>query len=299
MLGRLAVSTGLIVALGSFIDWREILRRLASADFSWFVVAVISGFIANLISAWRWRRIALTLGLRAPAQSIFLAYGRGVTLNTLLPGATLGGDTFRTLALHRLGNPLLSAAASVLLDRLAGLWALFVWSALAWLFLFVDTAPSALRASAWPHLLVLALAILAPFVVATLAARLSASRWRWLDRVARLSIETARCARTTFFSSTLVQFFSLAALAAALAAIGVKLSPPFLVALAAPVFLATALPVSVGGFGTREAALAAYFALADLPVEAAFAGGLLAGLAVTVQGALWAPTFLFADDVPR
>jgi hypothetical protein len=39
----------------------------------------------------------------------------------------------------------------------------------------------------------------------------------------------------------------------------------YLLAIAAPVFLATALPVSIGGYGTREAAMAAYWLLAGLP----------------------------------
>jgi glycosyltransferase 2 family protein len=64
------------------------------------------------------------------------------------------------------------------------------------------------------------------------------------------------------------------------------------VAMSASVFLATALPVSIGGFGTREAAIAGYFALAGLDSGAAVAGALLHGLSVTVQGLLWAPLFL-------
>lgn len=66
----------------------------------------------------------------------------------------------------------------------------------------------------------------------------------------------------------------------------------YLTAIAAPVFIVTALPVSVGGYGTREAAMATYWLLAGLPADIAVAGALLHGLAVTLQGALWAPLFL-------
>src|SRR5438477_10227371 len=52
-------------------------------------------------------------------------YFRGMTMNVLLPGATVSGDLLRGYQLGRLGeNPLLRAGASVLLDRLSGLWIL-------------------------------------------------------------------------------------------------------------------------------------------------------------------------------
>src|SRR6478752_3180618 len=48
-----------------------------------------------------------------------------MTMNVLLPGATVSGDVLRAYQLGRLGhNTLLRAGASVLLDRLSGLWIL-------------------------------------------------------------------------------------------------------------------------------------------------------------------------------
>jgi len=105
--------------------------------------------------------------------------------------------------------------------------------------------------------------------------------------------ETARFARLTLAPSLLVQLATVAALWAALHAVGAEFSVLYLLAAAAPVFFVAALPVSVGGFGTREAALAGYWLLAGLPAEMAVAGALLHGLATTLQGALWAPLFLF------
>lgn len=295
-IGRLAARLGISLLLLGLVAWAVdgagLWRRLASADFSWFLLAVVLGIFANVVSAWRWLIIARKLGLAASASALLPAYGQGVTLNTVLPGATLGGDAYRAVVLQKLGNPMLKAAASVALDRLSGLWALFVISWLAWLALATDSAGRLPGATLQLHVAGIFCAVIAPFVARSLGARLPLDPHQLPARLLRLLSETARLAQATFVSSVVVQAATIAALWAALHAITPDVPLLYLTAIAAPVFLATALPVSVGGYGTREAAMATYYTLAGLPADVAVAGALLHGLAVTLQGALWAPLFL-------
>lgn len=318
LLLRLAISAALLGAIVWAVDSAGLWRRLSRADFSWFLLAVALGILANVVSAWRWLLICRQLGLSATAGQLLPAYGRAVTLNTILPGATLGGDTYRALVLQKLGNPMLKAAASVALDRLSGLWALFVISWFAWLALSFTDDPLVPSASIHLHVVGIAFAVAAPFLARALAnaasptsdhsgptnhrqlpaLRLTLDPHAWPARLLRLMSETARLAQITFISSAVVQLATIAALWAALHAVTPDVPLLYLNAIAAPVFLATALPVSVGGYGTRETAIAAYYLLAGLPADVAVAGGLLHGLAVTVQGALWAPLFLFGQHEP-
>lgn len=290
---RLAISLALLGAIVWAVDAGGLLRRVAQADFSWFLLAVVLGIVANVVSALRWLAIARHLGLVATARQLLPAYGRGVTLNTVLPGATLGGDAYRAVVLQKLGNPMLKAAASVALDRLSGLWALFVISWCAWLALAWADPPPLPSASLRPHLVAIGGAVAAPFLARALAGRLALDPHTLAARGLRLLSETARLAQVTFLASAVVQLATIAALWAALRAVSPEVPLLYLAAVAAPVFLASALPVSVGGYGTREAAMAAYWLLAGLPAEIAVAGGLLHGIATTLQGALWAPLFLF------
>lgn len=289
---RLAVSAALLGAIAWAVDGAGLWRRLASADISWFALAVVLGIFANIVSAWRWLVIARHLGLAATAGALIPAYGRGVTLNTVLPGATLGGDAYRAVVLQKIGNPMLKAAASVALDRLSGLWALFVISWLAWLALAFQSDHAVAAATLHLHLAGIALAVAAPFGARALGAKLALDPHTLPARLLRLLSETARLAQVTFASSAVVQIATIAALWAALHAVTPDVPVTYLVAIAAPVFLAAALPMSVGGYGTREAAMAAYWVLAGLPADIAVAGALLHGLAVTLQGALWAPLWL-------
>lgn len=288
---RLAVSLALLGAIVWIVDGAGLWRRLASADFRWFALAVACGLVANVVAAWRWVAIARGLALTTRTGVLLVAYGRGVALNAVLPGAMLGGDAYRTLALERLGNPLLKSAASVALDRLSGLWVLFVLSGCAWLALAGND--DAIGAAAPLHLGGIGLAAAAPFAARWLNDRLGLPPETWAARFLRLLAETARFARLTLLPSLAIQLATVAALWASLQAVAAEASPLYLAAVAAPVFFVAALPLSVGGYGTREAALAGYWLLAGLPVEAAVAGALLNGLAATLQGALWAPLFLF------
>lgn len=295
---RLVISFALLGTIVWAVDGASLWRHLANADFRWFALATILGITANIVSAWRWLVIARHLGLTATARVLLPAYGRGVTLNTILPGATLGGDAYRTLAIQKLGNPVLKSAASVALDRLSGLWALFVISLLAWLGMAVvdDTISPAVL---YMHLAGILLAVVAPFIARSLGNKLPLDPHGLPARLLRLFAETAHFAQITFVSSAIVQVATIAALWAALHAVTPDVPVMYLIAIAAPVFLATAMPLSVGGYGTREAAMAAYYALAGLPADVAVAGALLNGLVVTLQGALWAPLFLLKSEPSR
>ncbi|MHB1359259.1 MAG: lysylphosphatidylglycerol synthase transmembrane domain-containing protein [Rhodocyclaceae bacterium] len=216
---RLLVSVVLLGLIAWAVDGAALLRRLASADFYWFALAVGLGILANIVSAWRWLVIARHLGLVASAGTLLPAYGRGVALNTVLPGATLGGDAYRAVILQKLGNPLLKSAASVALDRLSGLWALCVIAWLAWLALAVVPQPGLAPATLYAHLAGIALAVGTPFAARALGARLNLPPQRLPARLLRLLSETARLAQLTFASSAIVQIATIAALWAALNAV--------------------------------------------------------------------------------
>ena len=51
-------------------------------------------------------------------------------LNALLPGAVVGGDVYRAVALRQAAQNAVAASASVVLDRLSGVWMLCVLGAL-------------------------------------------------------------------------------------------------------------------------------------------------------------------------
>ena len=92
-------------------------------------------------------------------------------------------------------------------------------------------------------------------------------------------------------ASAAVQLLSAAALAAGGLALGVHIGWAAWAFAIAPVFLMAALPASVGGWGTREAAAVAALAPLGVPAAAAVGTGVIYGLYQLVQGAMGALAF--------
>src|SRR5205814_8239826 len=122
----------LLAAVVWYVGPRALARELAAIDLRWFAAGIVASVLSNVFSAARWAAIARGLGLVAPLGAAVAMYFRGMTMNVLLPGATVSGDLLRGYQLGRLpGNTLVPAGISVLLDRLSGLWVLCACSLVA------------------------------------------------------------------------------------------------------------------------------------------------------------------------
>jgi uncharacterized membrane protein YbhN (UPF0104 family) len=110
------------------VGFERLRQQLLQVNHAWLGAAVLSAGLAQWVSVYRWETIARIFGLRVQTRALAIAYAQGMTLNVLLPGATLGGDALRSVRLQSLGNPMGVSALTVLLDRLSGLWVLCVLS---------------------------------------------------------------------------------------------------------------------------------------------------------------------------
>jgi len=301
---RAAASLGLLALVFHFAGPARIIGAVANADPAWLAVAMLASVAASLTSALRWHALANWLGLAAPRPALMLAYFRGIAANTVLPGATLGGDTLRTLHLQRRGNPLAASAASVALDRMSGLWVLVALS-------LATTA-----AAQWSALLPRQLLPLPPLLTLACAlAVLAAPTFAWLaSRAWHVHLpgplERALAAlhdRPAPFAHLLaqlawslgVQGCSILAFALAGRAVGLDLPLWLYMIAAGPVFVLAALPVSVGGWGTREAAAAVTLGHFGASTELAVAAAMLYGIFAAVQGGFGALSLLLFKSDPQ
>lgn len=299
---RTLVALALLVLAAGWVGPRELAARLAGVDLRLFAGALAVAVAANAVSAWRWAQLAQALDLRAPYLPLASAYAQGIAVNVLLPGATLGGDALRALRLAQLGNAGVPSALSVVLDRASGLWVLCVASTAATLLWLAaggaPPAPLAPRAF-WLYVAALALFASAPWWpwrgIGRLGAAVGLRRLAQRVQPWALSVATRRAAiARTLPLSLAVQLLSATALWLCALAAGGAVSWGATLAVAAPVFVAAALPLSIGGFGPRESAAAVAFALIGAPAAVGVAAALLYGLTAVVQGVLAAPLFALA-----
>ena len=262
--------------------------QLRGVDPLWFALGLACSIVSNIVSAARWAAIARGLGMTAPLPSAIASYFRGMTMNVLLPGATVSGDLLRGYELSRRGNPLLRSGLSVLLDRLSGLWVLCAMSLVA---LLVALALGMLRMDGvmWLYVAGLALALALPW--------LPIPHTKW-DTVRRETLASGGPVFSSIWLSVLVQVFSAAALWLFGFAAGVDLTYPVMFAAAAPIFIMGAMPLGWGGFGARELSAVVVLGVLDVMADQATATALLYGISAVLQGVLAAPLFLMRGRSP-
>lgn len=283
----------LLVAVIALADPARVLAQLRQAHVGWLLAGLAAAVASNVVSALRWRALARWLGADVSVRDASRWYFQAIGLNALLPGAVLGGDLYRAVVLRRAGQATLASSWSVVLDRVSGLWMLCAIGGLG-AALCADVLAPWLRlpAGAFTALMLAgtALWLATPWTLPALL-----RRWgvRWLAplRAAAQRPDFNRQMGWQALASAAVQVLSAAALAAGGLALGVQLPLAAWAFAIAPVFLMAALPVSVGGWGTREAATVAALAPFGVAAAAAVGVGVIYGLYALVQGAMGALAF--------
>jgi uncharacterized membrane protein YbhN (UPF0104 family) len=284
--GRIALGVALLVAVVWYVDPAALARQLAAIEVRWFIAGVVASVVSNIFSAARWAAIARGLGLKAPLGAAVRMYFRGMTMNVLLPGATVSGDLLRGYQLaQQQNNPLLRSGLSVLLDRLSGLWILCACSLVSLIAaLAIGLVP--VEKHTWIYLAGLVVALALPWLP------LPVER---AENARRQALQSGGPILRSIWLSVLVQLFSAAALWLFGFAAGVSLSYPVMLAAAAPIFIMGAMPLGWGGFGARELSAVVVLGALGVAPEQATVTALLYGISMVLQGVVAAPLFLVTE----
>jgi len=229
---RVGVAVAVLGFLLSHVGSAPFLAAVDGVTVPAALLAVCLTFAANALSAARWVWVARRLGRDLDLGTALPAYYRSTFLNQTLPGGVLGD-------VHRATRQ--RAIRPVVWERLVGQAVLLVSAGVVLLAL-----PSVV-----PRSIVVA-AVLGMGVVAVVAVR-------WLPGALR----TAQLWRPAAWSlGAILGHLALFLLALVLVAprVGLLTSLPLLLA----VLVASSLPTNLAGWGPREGAAAALFALAGL-----------------------------------
>jgi glycosyltransferase 2 family protein len=299
-LARYGVSIGLVTAFVLLIDWTE-LGRLRG-QFRWGPVfwGVILAGATYPLHAWRWLLLYRAQGLALPWRWAHRVTWIGNFYNSLLLGG-LGGDAARVFYVCRdAPEQRLGGLASLVMDRVMGLMVLFVLA-------LVGIGAKLGEVLAHPELRLLgaatALAFAAGLVAGIMLLRTAPESWpaplqraigetrvRSLSGLLANLRGSPRAHAWAFALSALIwvmDFVSVWLLAA-----GLGLDLPFVeTCLAVCVaYVATALPISVGGHGVREGALLFTLGLFGL----VSASGAERESALLLAVLVWAETMLWS-----
>lgn len=268
-------------------------RQLSEFDPGLVLLAVVLGVVQVSLGAVRWRNILALLGARVALREVLPLFYISVFFNTYVWGG-VSGDVLRGWLTYRAGIDPAGAIHSVILDRIAAIAAvaLLMLVTMPWLALRVDHGATLLALAALGGGILAAIALLSRFD------RLPA-RWRGF-RPARLLQDMGAATRQTLASpgampvmaAAILSQMALSLVTYTLAqALGIAVGLLDCLALMQPVALLIAMPISIGGWGVREAGMIGLLGLVDITAPKALllsvALGLVAQAVALPGGVVW------------
>lgn len=302
----------LLAVLASAVDLQSVRTGIDGSLVYTLIISFVLLIVALVFSSLRWVLVSVAVGVRLKKTNAFAVVMIGHFFNQLLP-TSFGGDAVRGWWLCRQGRSVKDAFASVFLDRLFGLLAL-VCLIVTGLPLLSEKIDSVIP-------LYVCLAIVIGLVSAAILffridpnsssiachflPRFMHSRSGWLTR----SIEEVVTYRTNlsakplkstaaFILSLAIHFLALYTIAVISVSLGAELSVLDALLIVPTVLFLTALPISIGGWGVREAGLAGGFALIGLDPGVAVTASILLGLINFAGGVVGGAVFV-AMGSPR
>jgi glycosyltransferase 2 family protein len=252
------VTAALLGVVLAQVDFSAAASTLAEAQWEWFVAAVALMAAAIVVGGARWYLFLRAAAIDVPRRTAIRAFSLAYFFNTVLP-TSVGGDAVRAWIVGRPTGQVVTAATTVLLDKATALACLFV---VGWAALLVDSSsiPSAVAGSfVWTTVL-----FVGAVAVFAAAAAGSARLARRLPERVQTAAEQAWSALHGWMRSPRLvllvlalgiayQLMGVGVLVLLAEAMGFELPLSLAAVTAAVVLVAMLLPISVGGFGVREA----------------------------------------------
>lgn len=281
LLGKISVSIVLLTIVLRGTDLTRLWERIKGMNPAWLLLAIAAYVLLMAVSVWRWQRLLHAQHVHVPPRRLAESVWVSQFFNNFLP-SNIGGDVFRIADTARAAGSKTLATTVVLVDRGLGLLALLLVAAAGSLAATAFGVP--VPGSEWLWMMtgagvVVAAPMLgAPHLVSRLLAPVRRLDRPWLtERASRFEEAFGRFRAqpsalvAAFFGAVLVHGGII--LFYALTARGLSIPlPVLLAAVVVPVSLVVQMaPVSINGFGVREAVFTYFFTRFGLSADAAVA----------------------------
>ncbi|HKU06633.1 MAG TPA: lysylphosphatidylglycerol synthase transmembrane domain-containing protein [Bradyrhizobium sp.] len=286
---KILVSAALLYLALRKVDFHELASRFNVASVGWIGLAIAANFLQIFVGVLRWREVSAECGAPIGLMQATRYNLIGAFFNQTLP-SSIGGDAVRLWLVARAGAGWRAATYSIFVDRAIGLIALAV--------LIVASLPWSYRLIADPNgrsaLLFVDFAALAGglgFLV------LGWLKWPWLKRwwgthhlhacavIANRVIFSRERGPRIAALSLLVHVLTVVIAWCVVRSIAAPVLFGQVFQLVPPVMLITMMPISIAGWGVREATMGLAFGYAGLLANEGVNVSLLFGAVYFVVGA--------------
>jgi len=289
---KLAVAAILIGVLLSFVDWRQSLHLLGELELLLTLTAAALLAVGVALSTVKWQVLLVAHGIRVSVGRLLRYYCIGSFFSNFLP-SNVGGDIVRVTLMYREGS-LAIIGASILMERLTGLFVLLFLSAVGLLIRSRSLAEAGVLLPMWLSMLAMSGALgaavflgnqigrwlRAPLESERLVARLVLVLIKIADALTyyqqqRKAIFVAILLSVVFYISlVLFQYSVILSVGAAISLLDVALIAPLIA-------LVSFVPISINGLGLAEGAFVLFFTQAGLSPEEALAAAVLRRVLMT------------------
>lgn len=297
---KILISAALLYLALRKVDITDLLSRLGFTSAGWIALGIAVTLLQVFASAMRWREISDDCGASLSVAQAVRYCMIGSFFNQTLP-SSIGGDAMRLWLVGRGPAGWRAAAYSIFVDRAIGLiaLALLIAASLPWSYRLIGDPQGRLA------LLFVDLVALAAAGGFLLLGRL---HWHWLGRIRAVhhlracSIITNRAIfnrerwSKIAFLSLLIHILAVVIAWCVVKAIAAPILFSEIFLLVPPVMLITMLPISIAGWGVREASMALTFGYAGLATSEGVNVSLLYGAVFLVVGALGGLVWIFSGE---
>jgi len=297
---KILVSAALLYFALRKANFSDLASRIDVASLGWIGLAIAVTFLQILVGVLRWREVSAECGAPLATPQAMRFNLIGAFFNQTLP-SSIGGDAVRLWLVARAGAGWRAATYSIFVDRAIGLIALAI--------MIVASLPWSYNLIGDPHgrsaLLLVDFAALAGGAGFLILGRL---HWPWLKRwwATHHVHACAVIANRVIFSrvrgpkvavlSLLVHVLAVVIAWCVVRSIAAPVVFGQVFQLIPPVLLITMLPISIAGWGVREATMGLAFGYAGLMTNEGINVSLLFGAVTFVVGAFGGLVWVFSAE---
>ena len=297
---KILISAALLYFALRKVNLSDLVSRINIASLVWIGLAIVVTFLQIFAGVLRWREIGAECGAPLATNQAMRFNLIGTFFNQTLP-SSIGGDAVRLWLVARGGAGWRAATYSIFVDRAIGLIALaiIIVASLPWSYRLI-TDPNGRSA-----LLLVDFAALAGGVGFLVLGRL---QWSWLKRwwathhlhacavIANRVIFSRKRGPKVAVLSLLVHVLAVVIAWCVVQSIAAPVMFNQIFQLLPPVMLITMLPISIAGWGVREATMGLAFGYAGLMTNEGVNISLLFGMVSFMVGAFGGLVWIFSAE---
>lgn len=281
---KVAVTIGMFYWVLSQVEIAPLLKIVSGANINYILLAFSIHAVAFILFSLRWWYLYHIQDMKWKYKHILGSYYFGLFCNNFLPTG-IGGDVVRIIRLRKAGLNTHVLVSSTLLDRILGLASILMMGLVA--VIFTPNLNLTTNNKLMLVLFAVSIALGVVFLFSDYMYRISTYfHKKYEDNRISLflfnvisTLHEYRRMRTQILFTLLISFLAQYLIIISYLMIGISLSielPMAIYFTVIPiVFVATSLPISIGGFGVRESTLIYLFVFFQVDKQAAIALSLI------------------------